>query len=146
MKTKTFDYRKVPNFQLPKKRWIKRPELQVTLSNGTKKQQIICLVDSGADECLFHCSIAQLLGIVDFKTGIYRKFDGIADSIVAYMHPIRLQIQDFPESVEIYAGFTEAEGVYALLGQAGFFSNFRVCFERWRGRMEISTRPEPKER
>lgn len=146
MKTKTFDYRKIPNHQLPKKRWIKRPMLQVTLSNGGRRQHVVCLVDSGADECLFHCSIGQRLGIVDFKSGIYRKFDGIAESVEAYMHPIRLQIQDFPESVEIYAGFTDSDGVWALLGQSGFFSNYKVSFERWRGRMEISSRPEPIDR
>lgn len=143
MKAKSFDYRRIPNHQLPKKRWIKRPMLQVTLTNGSKRQQVVCLVDSGADECLFHVSVAYRLGIADVKTGIFRRFDGIAESVDAYMHPVRLQIQDFPESVEIYAGFTEAEGVWAILGQAGFFANYRVTFERYRGRLEVSSRPEP---
>ena len=101
---------------MPKNRWIKRPLLQVTLSNGAKRQQVICLVDSGADECLFHCSIAYRLGITEWKDGIVRRFDGIAEGIDAYMHPIRLQVQDFAESVPIYAGFTEADGVLAISG------------------------------
>ncbi len=140
---KTFDYRRIPNYELPRKRWIKRPLLQVTLSNGMKRQQVVCLLDSGADECLFHDSIAHRLGIEDLKTGIFRRFEGIAGGVDAYMHPIRLQIQDFPESVEIYAGFTDANIVWPILGQAGFFANFKVTFERYRGRLEITSRPEP---
>jgi hypothetical protein len=143
MKAKSFDYRKIPNHQLPKKRWIKRPMLQVTLTNGSKRQQVLCLVDSGADECLFHVSIAYRLGISDVSAGIFRRFDGIAESVNAYMHPVQLQIQSFPESVEIYAGFTEADGVWAILGQAGFFANYKVTFERYRGRLEVVKRPEP---
>ncbi|HSP62935.1 MAG TPA: retropepsin-like aspartic protease [Pyrinomonadaceae bacterium] len=116
--------------------------LQVTLFNGTKRQQIVCLVDSGADECLFHASIARSLGI-DVESGRYKEFDGIAGGIEAYIHPVEIQIQDFAEQVKIEAGFTESEGVHAILGQAGFFENFRICFARYRRRIEVGNRPEP---
>jgi hypothetical protein len=142
MKSKSFDYRKIPNHAVPRKRWIKRPMLQVTLLNGTKRQQIVCLVDSGADESLFHASIARSLGIV-VESGQYKQFDGIAGSIEAYIHPVEIQIQDFAERVKIEAGFTESAGVHAILGQAGFFENFRICFERYRWRIEVCNRPEP---
>lgn len=128
MKSKRFDYRKIPNHAISRKRWIKRPMLQLTLFNGTKHRQIVCLVDSGADECLFHDSIAKSLGI-DIESGRFKKFDGIAGSIEAYMHSIEIQIQDFAERVEITLGFTESDGVHAILGQSGFFENSRVCFE-----------------
>ena len=141
MKSKTFDYRRIPNLSTPRKRWIKRPLLQVTLFNGIKQKQIVCLVDSGADECLFHASIGRSLGI-DVESGRHMTFGGISGSIDAYMHPIELQIQDFPERVEIEAGFTDSEGVYAILGQAGFFEKFRICFERYRWKIEIMSRRE----
>ena len=99
MKSKSFDYRKVPDHTIPRKRWIKRPMLQVTLFNGIKHKQVVCLVDSGADECLFHASIARGLGI-DIEGGTYKEFDGIASSIEAYMHSIEIQIQDFPERLK----------------------------------------------
>jgi len=139
MKSKSFDYRKIPNHAVPRKRWIKRPMLQVTLVNGTKRHQIVCLVDSGADECLFHASVGRSLGL-DLQSGRYKKFDGIAGSIEAYVHPIELQVQDVPERVMIDAGFTESDGVHAILGQAGFFENFKICFERYRWRIEVSSR------
>ncbi len=143
MKTKTFDYRKIPNYSVPKKRWIKRPMLELTLFNGAKRQQVVCLVDSGADDCLFHASIGRSLGI-EIESGNYVKFDGIAGSIDAYIHTIEIQLQDFPERVSIKAGFTESEGVYAILGQAGFFEYFRICFDRRRWRIEITACREPK--
>ena len=116
MKSKNFDYRKVPDHTIPRKRWIKRPMLQVTLFNGMKHKQVVCLVDSGAS------------------------------SIEAYMHSIEIQIQDFPERLKIEAGFTESEGVDAILGQGGFFENLRICFDRSRWRIEVSSRAEPRRR
>jgi hypothetical protein len=133
MKSKSFDYRKVPDHTIPRKHWIKRPMLQVTVFNGTKHRQIVCLLDSGADECLFHASIGRSLGI-NIEGGRYKEFDGIAGSIAAYMHPIEIHIQDFPDRVKLDAGFTESDGVDAILGQAGFFENVKVCFERYRWR------------
>jgi hypothetical protein len=144
MKSKSFDYRKIPNHAVPRKLWIKRPMLQVTLFNGTKRQQIVCLIDSGADECLFHASVGRNLGI-DIESGQFKEFDGIAGSVEAYMHSLEIQLQDFPERVMIEAGFTESEGVDAILGQAGFFEKHRICFDGSRSRVEVSLR-EPKMR
>ena len=141
MKSKSFDYRKIPNHMVPRKRWIKRPMLQLTLFNGVRHQQVVCLLDSGADECLFHASIAESLGI-DVESGRRKEFAGIAGSIEAYMHPVEIQVQSFPERVKIEVAFTESEGVHAILGQAGFFENFKICFERYRWRIEITSRPE----
>jgi hypothetical protein len=117
--------------------------LQVTLFNGMQRQQLVCLVDSGADECLFHASVARSLGI-DVESGRHKEFDGIAGSLEAYIHPVEIQVQDFVERVKIEAGFTESEGVHAILGQAGFFENFKICFERYRRKIEITERSRPK--
>lgn len=145
MKSKSFSYRRVPNLTVPRKRWIKRPMVQVTLFNGAKRKQVVCLVDSGADDCLFHASIGRSLGI-DVGSGRYKIFNGIAGSIEAYIHPIETQIQDFDERLIIEAGFTESDSVDAILGRAGLFENFRICFERYRWRIEVTSRPEPATR
>jgi len=142
MKSKSFDYRRIPNHTIPRKHWIKRPMLQLTLFNGAKWQQVVCLVDSGADECLFHASIGRSLGI-DIESGQPRDFGGIGGIIDGYTHPLEIQLQDFEETVTIDASFTESNDVYAILGQAGFFENFRICFERYRWRIEVGNRPEP---
>jgi len=145
MKSKSFAYRKIPNLTVRRKRWIKRPMLQVTLHNGTKRKQVVCIVDSGADDCLFHASVGRSLGI-DVGSGRRKILGGIAGSIEAYIHPIEIQVQDFDERVAIEAGFTESDGVDAILGQTGFFENFRICFERYRWRIEVTSRREPASR
>ena|SRR2546423_9015079 len=141
MKSKIFDYRKIPNHAVPKKHWIKRPMLQLTLINGTKRQQVVCLVDSGADESLFHTSIAENLGI-ELETGIRKTFNGISGSIYAYAHKVEIEVQGFERRVGIDVNFTDSDGVHAILGQRGFFENFEVCFKRYRGRIEITERRE----
>jgi hypothetical protein len=143
MKSKSFDYRRIPNHMIPRKHWIKRPMLQVTLLKGAKRQQVVCLVDSGADECLFHASIGRSLGI-DIESGRPRNFGGIGGIIEAYTHPIEIRLQDFEKGFEIEAGFTESDDVYAILGQAGFFENFKICFERNRWKIEVSSLFETK--
>lgn len=80
---------------------------------------------------------------IDVETGEPKTFDGIADSIKAHMHTIKIEIQDFPEPVAVEVAFTEADGVDAILGQSGFFENYKVCFERYRWRIEVASRPEP---
>lgn len=69
------------------------------------------------------------------KSGEPKKFDGIAEGhpIEAFFHNVELQVQDFPDKVSIRAGFTDSDCVAGLLGQEGFFKNFRVTFKGWRG-------------
>jgi hypothetical protein len=139
-----YDYRKVPNHTVPKKDWIKRPLLQVTLHKGTKRTNPICLVDSGADDCLFHASLAKLLGI-DLKSGKLKIFSGIAAGhpIEGYLHTVELQPYGMSDKVEVGVYFTEADGVSGLLGQTGFFENFKVSFEQYKGQFEVEARPLP---
>jgi hypothetical protein len=136
-----FDYMKERLSGKPKKEWPKKAKLPVTLYYGTNKQNQFCLIDSGADLCLFHSSIGRLLGI-DVTSGPEKLIGGITGSVTAYMHTINLQVQGIPDRVEIYAGFTDSDQVEALLGQEGFFDNFMVGpFERYRWQFDVNKRP-----
>jgi len=138
-----FNYRKEPGSG-PKKQRIKRPRLQVRLFYGDKHQDMICLVDSGADDCMFHSSIANLLGI-EMEKGRYKPYGGIVagHTIDAYLHSIELQVYGFSERIKIEAAFTDSSGVDGLLGQSGFFENYQVIFEGYYGRFEINPHPNP---
>jgi hypothetical protein len=137
-----FNYRKEPDHTKPKKDWIKRPKLQVKLFNGSLSTDLICLVDSGADDCMFHSSIGDVLGI-DLKSGSLKRFGGIAEGVVVdcYLHPIELQIYGFSERISVVAAFSDQVGAGGLLGQSGFFENYKVDFEGYRGKMEITSKP-----
>jgi hypothetical protein len=119
--------------------------VQVTLFSKAKRKQVVCLVDSGADESLVHSSIGREIGI-DIESGACKRFDGIAGAVEAYVHPVELVIQGFSERVMFDAAFTDAEGVDAILGQAGFFENFKICFDRSRGKIEITARADFEKR
>src|SRR6266478_9261573 len=70
-------YKKIPDLAHPSKNWVSRPYLLVTLYYGTNKRPVLSLVDSGADYCLFHSSVASELGI-ELKGGWLKEFGGIA--------------------------------------------------------------------
>lgn len=137
-----FDYRKEPNRSVASKLWIKRPKIQVTIFYGSKQETVISLVDSGADDCMFHSSFGDLLGI-DVPSGIPKTYGGIAEghAVKGYLHPIQLQVLGFSERIEVMAAFTDSVGVDGLLGQSGFFESYQVIFEGYRGKLEIKPRP-----
>src|SRR5258708_39768657 len=84
-----FRYRKVPDNTNPKKSWISRPYVNVRLFCGSQYDDVRALIDTGADNSLFHSSIAKNLGI-DLKAGRFQEFAGIAagSTIDVYFHPI----------------------------------------------------------
>jgi hypothetical protein len=47
-----------------------------------------------------------------------------------WIHNITLQIIGSDEKILVEAGFTKSTGVFAILGQEGFFDNYRVKFEK----------------
>jgi hypothetical protein len=137
-----FKYRKIPDLEHPSRKWVSRPYLLVTLFHGTNKRPVLSLVDSGADYCLFHSSVAEELGI-DLKSGWIKDFGGIAagQSVQAYMHTIQIEIQGFRERVEIEAGFADSDAIGGLLGGVGFLDNYKITLEKYKGRFQIESRP-----
>ena len=86
------------------------------------------LADSGASSCLFAGMIGLGLGL-DVEKGPTQKIYGLGrGEVTAHYHHITLQIGGF--SWEEYVGFCfDNFRVNGLLGQKGFFSNFRVTFD-----------------
>jgi len=140
-----FKYRKIPDLGHPSKKWVSRPYLTVSLCHGTSHKDVLCLIDSGADYCLFHSSIADELGI-DMRAGWEKKFGGISagEPVQAYMHTISMQIQGFAEMFQFEAGFADSDAIGGLLGQAGFFDCYMVTFEGYKGRFQVEHRPDIK--
>lgn len=98
----------------------------------------MCLVDSGADLCLFPAKIGELIGI-DIESGKKEQIGGIAENpIVAYIHSVRLIVRGL-SGVDVEAGFTESKGIRAgILGQVGFFDKYKITFERSRNWIDVS--------
>jgi Aspartyl protease len=110
---------------------IAKPMIEIRLSHGNKGMNLLALIDSGADACLFHKSVADALEI-DYKQGQPKDFSGISGrqaKIVAYFHQVHLTVLRLG-SIDLSVGFTDSDGVGALLGQLGFFDGFDIAFVR----------------
>lgn len=89
-------------------------------------------------KCLFNIALGKEIGL-DLEKGEKENFSGIeGKQIIAYMHRIQLQIAGIDEKIELTAGFTNVRGVFAILGQEGFFDTFRIKFERDHNIIEIN--------
>lgn len=132
-----FPYLKLPHFD-PKLKWTARPYVQVKLTGSKGSRVGYALIDSGADRSLFNIQIAQALGL-DLTDAPIENFGGIEGGILkAKLHKVRVQIMGMNEEIEIVAGFVDSSGVAAILGQDGFFDNFRIKFEKDHGIVEIT--------
>jgi len=132
-----FPYIKTPSAD-PRKKWVSRPMIQVALFGPRGNLTIWALIDSGADKCLFNSALGKEIGL-DLEKGEKENFNGIeGEQIVAHMHRIQLQVIGIDEKIEVVAGFTDAKGVFAILGQEGFFDAFRIKFERDHNIIEIN--------
>lgn len=123
-----FSYTDIHNHQDPQ-RPFHRPYLIVRLVNGDKHKDVISLVDSGADVCLFHSDIGVMLGI-DIQAAPRLAFQGISGvREVAYLHRIDLVVRGL-DSITLDVGFTSSMAVgTGLLGQRSFFEQFQIGFE-----------------
>jgi hypothetical protein len=122
-----FRYTEIRNNQEPTNPF-QRPYLTVRLTHGAKHKDVISLVDSGADLCLFHSDVGKMLGI-DMESGSELAFQGVSGvREMAYMHRVSLEVKGLG-SISLDVGFTDSMAVgTGILGQQGFFEQFQISF------------------
>ena len=123
-----FRYTDIQNHQDPQKPF-RRPYLIVRLTNGNRHKDVISLVDSGADVCLFHSDIGRMLGI-EIEAAPELAFQGVSGKKeVAYLHRVDLVVRGL-SSITLDVVFTDSMAVgTGLLGQRGFFEQFQISFQ-----------------
>lgn len=132
-----FPYIKFPSKD-PKRKWVSRPLIVVRIFGKKGVWEGYALIDSGADRSLFNLEIAKDIGL-DLTESQVENFSGIeGGSLKARLHEVKLQIVGMEEKIKIVAGFVRSDAVSAILGQDGFFDNFRIKFERDHGVIEIN--------
>ena len=136
-----FKYRKFPvdpnNYPFPGKKSALRPVIQIDLEYPAGKFGYLVLIDSGADYCIFHASIGELLEL-DIKAGKPLTFHGTSgEPQIAYFHQIEFKIGGHSHKCDV--GFSyEMEGLpYGILGQVGFFDKWIVKFEYHKENVEL---------
>lgn len=136
-----FKYRYLPASSGAGRTYIRLPLLQVRLGSGANRTDVVCLIDSGAADCLFDRDVANDLGIALADSDEKREYFGVgSQSVIGHIHTIQFQVQGFAEWIEIEVGFIDAQLPYQLLGESGFFDNYEISFQRYRGRFEVKSR------
>lgn len=132
-----FPYVRQPSSLNPSLPYIARPLIPVRLSLKAMNLDTYALLDSGADRSVFNSRFADEL-LIDLESGRKELYFGIgAQPISVYHHKVNIQLIGSQQSIDVEVGFTDAPGVDAILGQAGFFEHHQIKFERYNESIEI---------
>jgi len=113
-----------------------RPIIPITILFKGKSLKYEVLVDSGADGCVFHSELAELLGIV-LLSGKPISFGGITGiKAKAYLHKVQLSIDEHVFTTEVAFAKIPSRG-YGVVGQKGFFEFFKIGFDYSSKEIEI---------
>lgn len=121
----------------PTRQFVHRPVVDIFLLFDNKSIKYQVLIDSGADFCIFHAEMADILGI-PVSQGKKMTFYGTSGTPqVAYFHNIQIVLGGWP--MDLYCGFSSdmKSLPYGLLGQTGFFDRFKIDFDYQGKRIEI---------
>lgn len=109
---------------------VYRPILHLVLQNGENYSKLThCLLDSGADWCMFGLDKLDALGID--KTNLNVDYSlSFASGYPIYFTRVLMHVYEVG-SWEVDAGFCEVfnNQPIALLGHIGFFDRFKVTFD-----------------
>ena len=136
-----YDYIKFPaepSVAFPRRFSASRPVIPIRLIKGNKDVRYHAIIDSGADLCIFHAQIGEVLGLT-IESGKLLDFNGISgQQLTAYFHDIQIEVGG--HRFDCYAGFSrDIDNMpYGLLGQIGFFDLFSIVFDYKRQRIEIN--------
>jgi hypothetical protein len=101
---------------------------------------VFCLVDSGSAQILMNPQIGEALGI-DITSGEVASYGGINGSVIGYKHSLKFRLAGDTQECEVECAFAPIGSVEGLLGQTGFFDNYKVVFEKYENQFEVIPQP-----
>jgi hypothetical protein len=107
--------------------YVYRPVIPIKLCLNKNIITFDGLIDSGADECTFPGWIVKTLGHKVYE-GKQKIFSWIGGSVIAYLHRTHLTLNGIKFLTDVYYSHEWDDMPFGLLGQTGFFSHFKVCF------------------
>ena len=120
-----------------RKKFIKRPMVEIEIFGPKESYTILALIDSGADRSLFNIEIAKALGInleeahKDIVLGILGKDE-------VFVADVEIKIKHLEGKFKIPVSFINSSNVGVLLGEEGFFDTHRIKFEKDHDTFEIN--------
>lgn len=136
------DYRKFPaqpTEPFPRRTNVSRPVVPITLIHDQRRVRYLALIDSGADYCIFHAEIGEQIGL-QIESGKRLSFFGSSgQEQSAFFHEIKIEVGG--HEIPCFAGFSrELQSLpYGILGQEGFFDNFKITFDYLKDKIELQS-------
>ena len=100
---------------------------------------VFCLVDSGSAHVLLNAEVGKALG-VNIPSGEAVSYGGIGGGVIGYKHRVRLRLAGDRKEFEVECAFADINRTEGLLGQEGFFDNYKVVFEKYKNQFEVIPR------
>ena len=128
MKFKYSKFLAKPSDAFPDLKEVWRPVVPIKITHQEKEYGYLALVDSGADFCIFHAEIAELLGLPVKKGKTSPIFGVTKGEGKVYYHQVGLEIGGW--KINSYVGFSyDLRFPLGILGQRGFFEFFSIVFD-----------------
>lgn len=134
-------YPAIPTPSHPNRRDILRPTIPVRVVNKQTGDDVsyLALIDSGADYCIFHAPIGEMIGL-NIRNGSPMNYWGIGGvRHTAYFHEVALSVGGW--KFDSYVGFSydfdQQQMPYGVLGQDGFFDKFKVVLDKNKLEIEL---------
>ena len=131
---------------LPNYGVLSSPRISTVFTNPKTgmSMPVFGLVDSGSASILMNPQIGTALGI-DVPSGEPMTFGGIGGNVIGYKHKLTFRLIGDRNEYEVECAFAEIGIVDAILGQIGFFDNYKVVFERYKNEFEIIAKRSKKQ-
>jgi hypothetical protein len=118
-------------------KFTKRPMVEIELIGDGGSQKVLALLDSGADYSLFDYDLAVAAGI-DLSKSRDDRLTGIGgETLGKRLDKVDIKVQDIVNAVKIPACFIKNFTAGALIGQEGFFDQYKIKFEKDHDTFEI---------
>jgi predicted aspartyl protease len=101
------------------------PAVDVTLIGPNGEEDLLAIIDTGAQYCLFSGLRAHSIGL-DLTTGRRERLSGLAGQLLARVHEVELEILGTRFRCEV--AFSEQHIPRELLGRHTLFNQIRVGF------------------
>ncbi len=117
-----------------------RPVIPVQLRLDKKTLRYEALLDSGADICIFHAELGELLGL-DFNRLKSASFKGLSSKSesLGFQAIIDVGISNNFHSAPLIFSYNISPYGYGILGQKGFFEFYRIKFDYCKKEVELKS-------
>ena len=119
---------------------LRLPIVSVIFTNpqNRKRVEVHCLIDSGAEDVFLSMEAAKALGI-DVSMGDTKEYKGITSApVIAHEHALLMNVERDTHQFNVACSFLSDLPVAGLLGQNGFFDNYKVVFKRYQNVFELT--------